>query len=178
MDRAQAHFCNAYSFGSYRSAGKLAWTHLPSNTAFRGFGVPQGALICEDMIEAVAKQLRISAGMVREVNFMPSNGHTPYGQLVAESHTKRIWRELSLSADVERRQIEIIAFNKKHKWRKRGLAMIPTMYGVNFPVKYLNQAGSQVLLYTDGTVLVTHAGVEMGQGLNIKVMQIAAQVSC
>jgi xanthine dehydrogenase/oxidase len=175
MDRAQAHFCNAYSFGSFRSEGKLAWTHLPSNTAFRGFGVPQGALICEDMMDKVASYLKMDAEAVREANFMKHQGVTPYGQNVGECHTERIWRELKASAEFDDRRASVASFNDSNRWRKRGLAIIPTQYGVNFPVKYLNQASSHVLLYTDGTVLVTHAGVEMGQGLNIKVMQVAAR---
>ena len=121
MDRAQAHFSNAYSFGSFRSEGKLAWTHLPSNTAFRGFGVPQGALICEDMMECVAASLGIYGGRVREANFMRHQGLTPYGQNVGECHTERIWEELGASAEMERRQGEVEEFNAKNRWRKRGI---------------------------------------------------------
>ena len=175
MDRAVAHFANSYHLGAVRVVGKLAWTHLPSNTAFRGFGVPQSALICEDMIEAIAANLCLHPDSVRAINFLPSGARTHFGQLVEKSHTARIWKELRSSADSDTRRDAIQAFNACHKWRKRGLAIIPTMYGVNFPVKYLNQAGAQVLVYTDGSVYISHAGVEMGQGLNTKVMQVAAQ---
>ena len=178
MDRGVAHWVNAYHFGAVRVTGKLAHTHLPGNTAFRGFGVPQSALICEDMLEAVAASLGHSnADAVRKINLMPATGsHTPYGQLVEPCHAPRVVSELSASSDLVRRRLAIAAFNAKHKWRKRGLALIPTCYGVNFPLRYLNQASAQVLVYTDGTVLLTHSAVEMGQGVNIKMIQVAAQV--
>jgi xanthine dehydrogenase/oxidase len=175
MDRAVAHFANSYHLGAVRVVGKLAWTHLPSNTAFRGFGVPQSALVCEDMLEAIAASLCLHPDSVRSINFLPSGAHTHYGQRVAVSHTDRIWKDIRSTADLDARRDAIQAFNASHRWRKQGLAMIPTMYGVNFPLKYLNQAGAQVLVYTDGSVYITHAGVEMGQGLNTKIMQVAAQ---
>ena len=175
MDRAVAHFANSYHLGAVRVVGRLAWTHLPSNTAFRGFGVPQSALICEDMLEAIAAALCLHPDSVRAVNFLSSGARTHYGQLVEKSHTHRVWKELRSTADVDARRDAIQAFNASHRWRKRGMAVVPTMYGVNFPVKYLNQAGAQVLVYTDGSVYITHAAVEMGQGLNTKVMQVAAQ---
>lgn len=97
------------------------------------------------------------------------------GQIVPDSHFPRIWKEAFYKADVTKRRTEIDAFNKSNRWVKRGLSILPTMYGVNFPVNMLNQVGALVLVYTDGTVLVSHGGVEMGQGLNTKMAQIAAQ---
>ena len=137
--------------------------------------VSQSAVICEDILETITTDLGLYPDKVREINFLSSGQRTPYGQLVEKCQTDRIWKELRSTADVESRRDAIQSFNARHRWRKRGLAVIPTMYGVNFPLRYLNQAGAQVLVYTDGSVYITHAAVEMGQGVNTKVMQVAAQ---
>lgn len=177
MDRGIAHFANAYAFGAVRVVGRIAFTHLPSNTAFRGFGVPQSCLIAEDMLEAVAAALgHPNADRVRALNMMPAAGaRTPYGQLVEPNNAPRIVAQLTASSQLAPRRAAAAAFNARHRWRKRGLALVPTCYGVNFPVKYLNQATATVLVYTDGTVLVSHSAVEMGQGVNVKMIQVAAQ---
>ena len=183
MDRGLAHFHNAYHFPNIRAVGKIAWTNLASNTAFRGFGVPQGALICEDMMTRVAATLKAKLGPaapsvddVRRINLSKEGQRTPYGQLIPQCHLPRLWNEINETGDIEARRQAITVFNKAHRWTKRGMATIPTMYGINFPVKYLNQAGAQVLVYCDGSVLVSHAGTEMGQGLHTKCIQVAAQV--
>ena len=131
MDRGVAHWVNAYSFGAVRVKGKLAHTHLPSNTAFRGFGVPQSAIICEDMLEAVAASLgHPNADAVRAINLIPAAGcRLPYGQLVSPCHAPRIVRELRASSDLVSRRAAVLAFNAAHRWRKRGLALVPTCYG-------------------------------------------------
>eukprot|EP00750_Incisomonas_marina_P011151 INCI16348.1.p1 GENE.INCI16348.1~~INCI16348.1.p1 ORF type:complete len:1339 (+),score=206.41 INCI16348.1:162-4178(+) len=177
MDRGIAHFQNAYHFPALRVVGRLAYTHLPGNTAFRGFGVPQSAMICENMVEAIGRFLRISPEEVRRVNLLPSEGvvHMATGQCLPASHLPRIWEDLDTSAEILARRKEIAAFNSTNPWRKRGIAVVPTCYGINFPLKYLNQGASYVLVYTDGSVLVSHGGTEMGQGLNTKVIQVAAQ---
>jgi xanthine dehydrogenase/oxidase len=143
MDRGLAHFANAYDFGAFRATGRLAWTHKASNTAFRGFGVPQACLIAEDMLEAVAAAVGRSADHIRLVNLVPPGGHTAYGQLVAcrtspqgtPCHTRRIWKELEASSQLARRRAAAERFNAQHRWRKRGIALIPSQYGVNFPVQ-------------------------------------------
>ena len=114
-------------FGAVRVVGKLAWTHLPSNTAFRGVGVPQSALICEDMIEAVAAAVGRPAHTVRLINLMSESRRTPYGQLVSPCHTPRVIAELVASADYEHRRAAVDAFNRTSTWQKRGLALIPTV---------------------------------------------------
>jgi xanthine dehydrogenase/oxidase len=174
-DRALAHFHNAYQFGAVRMVAKLCYSNIPSNTAFRGFGVPQSALICETMLDQVARELGMLPEAVRERNLSKQGDRTPYGQLISPCHLDRIWHEIHATADVARRRAGVAAFNVAHSWRKRGLAVVPTMYGINFPLRYLNQAGAHVLVYMDGSVLVTHAAVEMGQGIHTKCIQVAAQ---
>jgi xanthine dehydrogenase molybdopterin-binding subunit B len=173
MDRGLSHFQNAYHFPALRAVGRIAYTHLTGNTAFRGFGVPQSAMICEQMVEAVARALRVHPEVVRRANLLQSHTRMSTGQLLGECHLARIWSQLDASAGtlVARRQA-CEEHNARHRWSKRGLSMVPTCYGVNFPLKYLNQAASYVLVYTDGSVLVTHGGTEMGQGLNTKVIQV------
>lgn len=161
MDRGLAHFHNAYHFPNIRAVGKIAWTNLASNTAFRGFGVPQSALICEDMMTRVSAALRQKLGPaapsvddVRRINLSQEGQRTPYGQLIPQCHLPRLWNEISETGNLESRRKAITAFNETHRWKKRGMAVIPTMYGINFPVKYLNQAGAHVLLYCDVSVSV------------------------
>ena len=179
MDRGVAHFHNAYRLGALRVVGRIAWTHLPSNTAFRGFGVPQAALCCDAMLEAIARELGAPVSAVQRANLIDDTTGaetTPYGQRIPTACLlPRMWDQLHDQARLAARRAEVDSFNATSRWRKRGLALVPTMYGINFPLKYLNQAGAHVLVYTDGSVLVTHAGTEMGQGLHTKCIQIAAQ---
>ena len=124
---------------------QVAYTHLPGNTAFRGFGVPQSAMICENMMEAVARHLGVSPEHVRKVNLLPNSQTSgnivrmATGQRLHECHLPRIWKLLNESASIAERRRGIDEFNHSSAGRKRGLAVVPTCYGINFPLKYLNQ---------------------------------------
>uniref|UniRef100_A0A7N0RHR8 xanthine dehydrogenase n=1 Tax=Kalanchoe fedtschenkoi TaxID=63787 RepID=A0A7N0RHR8_KALFE len=174
LERAMFHSDNLYEIPNIRIRGAVCFTNFPSNTAFRGFGGPQGMIICENWIQRIATVLNKSPEEIRELNFQGEGSVLHYGQVLKHCTLPRIWEELKSSSQFVKAREEVNQFNRTHRWRKRGLAMIPTKFGIAFTLKHMNQAGALVQVYTDGTVLVTHGGVEMGQGLHTKVAQIAA----
>jgi xanthine dehydrogenase molybdopterin binding subunit/xanthine dehydrogenase small subunit len=176
-DRALFHLDNAYYLPAVEFRGQVAKTNLASNTAFRGFGGPQGMVVIEEIIDRVARRLGLKPEIVRERNLYRGKGKTNtthYGQEIADNRIQTIWRELKKSSDLIRRRAEIAAWNKKHPHRKRGLAMTPVKFGISFTVTHLNQAGAFVLIYQDGTVQVNHGGTEMGQGIHTNIIAIAS----
>ncbi|KAL3701831.1 hypothetical protein R1sor_019853 [Riccia sorocarpa] len=174
LERSMFHSDNVYVIPNMRVRGKVCKTNLPSNTAFRGFGGPQGMLIAENWMERVARTLGRAPEEIRESNLQGEGYEVHYGQIVENCNVQKVWDELKRSCDFERRKADVRTFNEQHRWKKRGVAMVPTKFGISFTTKMLNQAGALVQVYTDGTVLVTHGGVEMGQGLHTKMAQIAA----
>ncbi|KAF5201436.1 Xanthine dehydrogenase, partial [Thalictrum thalictroides] len=174
LDRAMFHSDNVYEIPNVRIRGRVCFTNIPSNTAFRGFGGPQGMLIAENWIQRVAVELQKSPEEIREINFQSEGSVLHYGQELQHCTLAQLWSELKLSCDFWKTRSEVDVFNKHNRWKKRGIAMVPTKFGISFTLKFMNQAGALVQVYTDGTVLVTHGGVEMGQGLHTKVAQIAA----
>nr|AOE43258.1 xanthine dehydrogenase [Cavenderia deminutiva] len=175
LDRALFHSENAYKVPCAKFTGYLCKTNLPTNTAFRGFGGPQGMMICEDWIEKISTYLSIPSYQIREKNFYKEGMKTHYLQDVTNCQLDRIWKETTVKSDYFNRLTKTNEYNAKNKYRKRGIAIIPTKFGMSFTIKTLNQAGALVHVYTDGSVLVTHGGCEMGQGLNTKIIQIAAR---
>lgn len=177
-DRALFHLDNAYFLPAVEFRGQVAKTNLSSNTAFRGFGGPQGMLVMEEILDRVARHVGLSPEVVRERNLYHGTGETnttPYGQLIEDERIQTIWHELKRSAELERRREEIANWNAAHPHSKRGLAITPVKFGISFTVTHLNQAGALVLIYQDGTVQVNHGGTEMGQGLHSNVAMIAAR---
>ncbi|KAH1104771.1 hypothetical protein GYH30_038233 [Glycine max] len=174
LERAMFHSDNVYEIPNMRVMGRACFTNFPSHTAFRGFGGPQGLLIAENWIQRIAVELKMSPEKIREINFQGEGSILHYGQIVQYSTLAPLWNELKLSCDFAKARKEVDEFNSHNRWRKRGIAMIPNKFGISFTTKLMNQAGALVQVYTDGTVLVTHGGVEMGQGLHTKVAQIAA----
>ncbi|SDT03729.1 xanthine dehydrogenase molybdopterin binding subunit [Microlunatus soli] len=175
LARAMCHVDNAYWIPNIVIRGRIAKCHKTSQTAFRGFGGPQGMLVIEDILGRIAPRLRISARELRRRNFYRPGQPTPYGQQVR--HAERLstaWQQLTDIAEVERRESEIAAFNADHDQRKRGLAMTPVKFGISFNLTAFNQAGALVIVYKDGSVLINHGGTEMGQGLHTKMLQVAA----
>ncbi|KAG9294304.1 hypothetical protein G9A89_021663 [Geosiphon pyriformis] len=169
------HMDGCYYMPNYRIKGKICKTNTHSNTAFRGFGAPQGMMITENMLCEVAESLNMSVDELRIINFYQEGQKTPFNQTLTDWHLPQIYKQLKETSDFEKRRLEVDVFNQKHKWRKRGLAFIPTKFGLSFDVLHLNQAGALVHIYLDGSVLVSHGGVEMGQGLHTKMLQIAAE---
>ena len=186
MTRALCHFDNAYWLPDVAMHGYSGKTNTQSNTAFRGFGGPQGAIAIENILDTVARTLGRDPLDVRRVNFYakdpsrgeadasPSRNVTPYGQEVTDNIIHELSAELEASSDYRKRREAIASFNAQSPLLKRGLALTPLKFGISFNVKHLNQAGALVHVYTDGSILVNHGGTEMGQGLNTKVAQVVA----
>jgi len=177
-DRALFHLDNAYFLPAVEFSGQVAKTNLASNTAFRGFGGPQGMLTIEEIIDRIARELGKSPEEIRERNLYRGTGETnttPYGQEIEDNRIQRVWRELVESSTFERRRREITKWNSAHPHHKRGLAMTPVKFGISFTLTHLNQAGALVLIYQDGTVQVNHGGTEMGQGVHTNIAMVAAK---
>ncbi|WP_416757977.1 xanthine dehydrogenase molybdopterin binding subunit [Roseateles sp. So40a] len=175
MARALCHFDNAYWLPHVAMHGYGAKTNTQSNTAFRGFGGPQGALAIEMIMDGIGRRLGLDALTVRQRNFYRDGQDiTPYGQRVEDNQIQPLTDQLIASSEYHARRAEITAFNATSPVLKRGLALTPVKFGISFNVVHLNQAGALVHVYTDGSVLVNHGGTEMGQGLNTKVAQVVA----
>ncbi len=176
MTRALCHFDNAYWLPDVAMHGYSGKTNTQSNTAFRGFGGPQGAIAIENILDTIARKLGRDALAVRRVNFygQETNNVTPYGQVVTDNIIHELTAELEASSDYAARRAAITTFNATSPVLKRGMALSPLKFGISFNVKHLNQAGALVHIYSDGSILVNHGGTEMGQGLNTKVAQVVA----
>ena len=176
LERAMLHADNAYYIPNMIVVGKAYRTNLPSNTAFRGFGGPQGVAGIETVIDRIARFLKLDAAEVRRINFYGTdkNNITHYGQEVELNRLFLIYDQLISTSDYFKRRKEVDAFNANHEFYKKGLALTPVKFGISFTTTFLNQAGALVNIYKDGTILVNHGGTEMGQGLNTKIAQIAA----
>ncbi|CAF1623452.1 unnamed protein product [Rotaria magnacalcarata] len=175
LERAMLHIDNTYRFPNVRVRGRLCKTHLPSNTAFRGFGGPQGLFGCETIVDHIATYLKLDPVAIRRLNMYKEGDITHFGQPLERWHIPRLMDELTKSSDYVQRQKSIEDFNKLHTYRKRGICMMPTKFGIAFTAKFLNQAGALVLVYKDGSVLISHGGTEMGQGLHTKMVSVAAE---
>ncbi|RHW27515.1 xanthine dehydrogenase molybdopterin binding subunit [Nocardioides immobilis] len=175
LSRALCHVDNAYWIPHVRVDGRIARTHKTSQTAFRGFGGPQGMLVIEDILGRAAPVLGVPAHELRRRNFYVEGQATPYGQPVRHpDRLDRAWQQVLESSDFERRREEIARANAENPHRKRGLAITPVKFGISFNFTSFNQAGALVHVYKDGSVLINHGGTEMGQGLHTKMLQVAA----
>ncbi|PYI91958.1 MAG: xanthine dehydrogenase [Verrucomicrobia bacterium] len=177
-DRALFHLDNAYYIPNVEFSGRVVKTNLASNTAFRGFGGPQGMLVIEEIIDRIARATGLPPEIVRARNLYRGTGETNtthYGQEIEDNRLQRIWRELTDLSEFSARREKLREWNGKHPRCKRGLAITPVKFGISFTTTHLNQAGALVLLYQDGTVQVNHGGTEMGQGVYTNVALIAAR---
>jgi xanthine dehydrogenase large subunit len=175
LARALCHIDNAYWIPNIEVHGRISKTNKTSQTAFRGFGGPQGMLVIEDVLGRCAPALGMSARELRRRNFYRAGQTTPYGQPVRHpERLERTWTQVLDSGDVDRRLVEIEAFNATHPHTRRALAITPVKFGISFNLTAFNQAGALVHVYKDGSVLINHGGTEMGQGLHTKMLQVAA----
>ena len=176
-DRALFHCDNAYFLPAVKAVSAPLYTNTVSNTAFRGFGGPQGMVGMERVIDEVAFATGLDPLEVRKRNFygIADRNVTPYHQTVEDNVVHRIVEELEQSSDYERRRREIAAFNANSPIIKRGIALTPVKFGISFTATHFNQAGALVHVYTDGSVHLNHGGTEMGQGLYVKVAQVVAE---
>lgn len=174
--RALTHTDNAYWIPHFRAVGYACRTNKQSNTAFRGFGGPQGVVVMEDALDRIAAHVKRNRDDVRALNFYTEGQATPYGQPVEQNLLPRVWAEVKRDAEIDRRRAEIDAFNRRSPVLKRGLGLFPLKFGISFNIAHMNQAGALVHVYTDGSIRLNHGGTEMGQGLFIKVAQVVAEV--
>ncbi|MDX9848463.1 MAG: xanthine dehydrogenase molybdopterin binding subunit [Tenuifilaceae bacterium] len=176
LERAVFHADNAYFIPNISVVGKAWKTNLPSNTAFRGFGGPQGMAVIENAIDRIAHYLKKDAAEVRYINFygLHSQNTTHYEQLVENNRLFTLYEQLVSTSHYFDRRAAVKKFNNNSKYVKRGLALTPIKFGISFTTSFLNQAGALVNIYQDGTVLMNHGGTEMGQGLHTKMLQVAA----
>jgi xanthine dehydrogenase large subunit len=177
VDRAMFHAANSYWLPDVRILSKRVKTNTVSNTAFRGFGGPQGMVTIERVMDAIAHERGLDPLDVRKANFYrPGGDKTPYGQTVEDPETlKAIVEELEGSSDYRARREAIAAFNAESKYIRRGIALTPVKFGISFTLIHLNQAGALVHVYSDGSIHLNHGGTEMGQGLFTKVAQVVAE---
>jgi len=176
-DRAIYHIDNAYFIPNIDLISYRCKTNTVSNTAFRGFGGPQGMFCIENIIENIAKHLNIDAHKIRINNFykIKRNNITPYNMKVKDNIIKEIFINLIKSSNYIKRRKLINNFNKKNSIIKKGIAITPVKFGISFTTTHLNQAGALIHIYTDGSIHLNHGGVEMGQGLMIKIAQLTAK---
>lgn len=177
--RAVLHSDGVYYFPNMEVHGVACKTAQAPHTAYRGFGGPQGIAACEHIIEHLAVACKVHKDDLRRSNMYTADQSTHFGMAVGQTSGKwnvpSIWDRMVTELNVQQRRRDIDEFNAKHKWLKRGAALLPTKFGIAFTAPHMNQGGALVHLYTDGTVLVSHGGTEMGQGLHTKVCQVAAQ---
>lgn len=176
LERAMMHADNSYYIPHIRVIGHAWKTNVPSNTAFRGFGGPQGMAATELILDRIARFLKLDPFEVRSRNFygMKNRNVTPYNQVVENNRLYMIRDQILTSSDYQNRRKAIAEHNANNEFYKRGIALTPVKFGISFTTSFLNQAGALVNIYQDGTVLVNHGGTEMGQGLYTKIRTIAA----
>jgi xanthine dehydrogenase large subunit len=176
-DRTMFHADNAYFYPHVHILSRRVMTNTVSNTAFRGFGGPQGMLFAERMMDEIAIRLDVDPLTIRKRNFYARNGRdmTPYGMKVKDIILRPLIGELEKTSDYQARRRGIKKFNASSRWVKKGIALNPVKFGIAFTLKHLNQAGALVHVYTDGSIQVNHGGTEMGQGLYMKVAQVVAE---
>ncbi|QFS96797.1 4-hydroxybenzoyl-CoA reductase subunit alpha [Labrenzia sp. THAF191b] len=177
-DRALFHADNAYFYPNVRLTSRPMKTNTVSNTAFRGFGGPQGVVAAERMIEEIAYALGKDPLEIRKANFYGDRNDgrllTPYHQEVEDNILPRLIGELESSSDYQARREAILQHNARSSILKRGIALTPVKFGISFTATWYNQAGALIHIYNDGSIHLNHGGTEMGQGLNTKVAQVVA----
>jgi xanthine dehydrogenase/oxidase len=177
MDRCMTHLDNSYECPNVFLRGHVCRTNIHSNTAFRGFGAPQGMYFSETIMYNIAEGLGLDIDDLRQKNLYKIGEHTPFFQKIDEDwHVPMLLHQLAKSSGYEKRKTAIANFNSKNRWKKRGICLIPCKFGLSFATAlHLNQGAAYIKIYHDGSVLLHHAGTEMGQGLHTKMCQIAAQ---
>ncbi|MBC9245834.1 xanthine dehydrogenase molybdopterin binding subunit [Paracoccus sp. 11-3] len=174
-DRALFHADNAYYYPDVRVSSHPMRTNTVSNTAFRGFGGPQGVIVAERIIEEIAYALGRDPLEIRKLNLYENGQLTPYHQEVTDQILPRIFDELEVSSDYQARRQAVLDWNAKGGVIRKGIALTPVKFGISFTATWFNQAGALIHIYSDGSIALNHGGTEMGQGLNIKVAQIVAE---
>ncbi len=174
LERTLFHATNSYNIPHVKVTAHSCKTNLPPNTAFRGFGGPQGMFVMEAAIDHAAKKLNVDPDIIQRRNMMDTGDEFPYGQIVKECQSKNCWDDVVETYDVAAAKKEIEKFNAENHFYKKGLSLMPICFGISFTNTMMNQARALVHVYNDGTVGVSTGAVEMGQGVNSKMLQVAA----
>ncbi len=175
LERTLFHATNSYYVPNARIFAASCRTNLPSNTAFRGFGGPQGMFVIESAIAKAAEKMGVPREEIQRKNLLRQGDLFPYGQRRENDHIRRTWEDALATYDFAAIQQRINAFNAAHFEIKKGVAIMPVCFGISFTATFLNQASALVHVYTDGSVSVTTGGIEMGQGLNTNIAIVAAR---
>ncbi len=176
LERAMFHIDNAYYIPNARIRGRACRTNLPPNTAFRGFGAPQGIFVIESLIEKIAGHLKMDSIRIRKLNAYGSGEKAPYQQTVYESVTNAMLDRLNDVADYEYMKSCVSEFNLNNDTRRQGIGIVPVKFGISFTTALLNQGSALIWIYIDGSVSVSTGGIEMGQELTTKVAIVVAHV--
>ncbi|MCU0286603.1 MAG: molybdopterin-dependent oxidoreductase [Acidobacteria bacterium] len=174
LERTLFHATNSYYIPNVKATAACCYTNLPPFTAFRGFGGPQAMFVLESALHTAAEKLNLPAYVIQEKNLLNENDTFPYGMPVENSHARRCWQETMTRYDFEKITREVENFNASNKLKKKGTAVMPICFGISFTTTMMNQAGALVHIYTDGSVGISTGAVEMGQGVNMKILRIAA----
>lgn len=175
LDRSLFHSTNTYFIPNTQVTAYSCKTHLPPNTAFRGFGGPQGMFIIESAIAKAASELQVPARKIQRKNFLQEGDHFQYGQVAKNVNIGNCYQRADDEYQVERIAREVDQFNEANHWKKKGMALMPICFGISFTNKSMNQARALVHVYQDGSVGISTGAIEMGQGVNTKILQVAAQ---
>ena len=170
VERSLSHIDGVYKIPNIYVRGRICKTNTVSNTAFRGFGGPQGLFFAECYISEIADHLNISPEHIRAINMYKPGEMTHFNQELKDWYVPLMYNQVLEESNYMERRKAVEEYNKEHKWSKRGMAIVPTKFGISFTALFLNQAGALVHIYHDGSVLVAHGGVEMGQGLHTKMV--------
>jgi len=174
LERTLFHCTNSYNIPNVLATAHSCKTNLPPNTAFRGFGGPQGMFVMEAAIDHAAKQLGVAASLIQRKNMLQDGDEFPYGQIAAQAEARHCWDEAMRRYELEKLQQEVETFNHRNQYFKKGISLMPICFGISFTNTMMNQARALVHVYSDGTVGVSTGAVEMGQGVNAKMIQVAA----
>jgi xanthine dehydrogenase large subunit len=174
LERTLFHGTNSYDIPHVHLTAHSCKTNLPPNTAFRGFGGPQGIFVIESAIDQAAKSLGVDAHLIQRKNMIDNGTEFPYGQIVKECEAKACWDEVVNRYDLETLKKEVHSYNAEHLFSKKGLSLMPVCFGISFTNTMMNQARALVHIYRDGSVSVSTGAVEMGQGVNMKMLQVTA----
>jgi xanthine dehydrogenase large subunit len=174
LERTLFHGTNSYDVANAVLTAHSCKTNLPPNTAFRGFGGPQGMFVIEAAIDHAARELKIDKHVIQQKNLLKDGNEFPYGQVVKESKAVNCWNEVSERYKITELKKDIETFNEQNEFLKKGFAMMPVCFGISFTNTMMNQARALVHVYWDGSVSVSTGAVEMGQGVNTKMLQVTA----
>ena len=174
LERTLFHCTNTYFIPNVKATAYSCRTNLPPNTAFRGFGGPQGMFVIESAIAKAAAVIGVTPSVIQEKNLLKTGDSFPYGQ-IAQSEAVRAWQAADEHFDFKKEEKSLETFNKQNQYVKKGMALMPICFGISFTKTPMNQSRALVHIYTDGSVSVSTGAVEMGQGVNTKICQVAAQ---